>query len=99
MRGLRGPSSPIFKKENIMTLTAKEFSVPPEIFKSAPDHGDRAPRAFHAAFQLARPQRPRRNRPWLWTVSPSLAGSHGTLNIGAASGQVAAAPGTLTTPS
>src|ERR1700730_13006369 len=35
MRGLRGPSSPISKKENIMTLTAKEFSVLPEIFKSA----------------------------------------------------------------
>jgi hypothetical protein len=29
------PSFPIFKKENIMTLTAKEFSLPPEIFKSA----------------------------------------------------------------
>jgi predicted ATPase len=37
--------------------------------------------ARHAAFQLARPQRPRRNRPWLWTVSPDRGVAARTRNL------------------
>ena len=63
-----------------MTLTAKEFSAPPEIFKSARTTAIQHQGPFTLHFNLPG-QCPRRNRPWLWTVSPDRGVAARTRNL------------------